>query len=58
MGREEVKPSEDRFIAETKVLCNEKPHAEGKVDSLLLLFYNMFSEKSSEFCLLLSSQCY
>lgn len=65
MGREEVKPSEARFIAGTKALCNEQLHAQGKVDSLLLLFYNkicsfnsqlrMFSEKSSGFCLLLSS---
>lgn len=65
MGREEVKASEARFIVETKVLCNEQLRAEGKVDSLLLLFYNkfcsfntqlrMFSEKSNGFCLLLSS---
>lgn len=65
MGREEFKLSEARFSAETKVLCNEQLHAEGKVDSLVLLFYNklcsfntqlrMFSEKSSGFCLLLSS---
>lgn len=65
MGREEVRPSEAKFIAETKVLCNEQLHAEGEVDSLLLLFYDklcsfntqlrMFSENSSGFRLLLSS---
>lgn len=65
MGREEVKPSEARFIVETKALCNEQLHAQGKVDSLQLLFYNklcsfstqlrMFSKKGSGFCLLLSS---
>lgn len=65
MDREEVRPSEARFVAEAKVLCNEQLHAQWRVDSLQLLFYNkhcsfntpfrMFSEKSSGFCLLLSS---
>lgn len=62
-GREEVRPSKVRFIAEAKVLCNGQLHAQGRGDSLQLLFYNkcnsfntpfrMFFVKISRFCLLL-----
>lgn len=65
MDREEFRPSEARFVAEAKVLCNAQLHAQGRVDSRQLLYYNkrcsfntpfrMFSENSSVFCFVLSS---
>lgn len=64
MDNEEVRPAEDSFIAEAKVLCNGQLHAQRRAELLWLLFYNkhrsfntpfrLFSERSSGFCLLSS----
>jgi len=55
MDKKEVRLSETRCIAEANALCNEQLHAQGRVASLQLVFYDkhwsfntpfrMFSEK-------------